>query len=1292
MKYTQSDKELICKDYCLITSNGNKIYRHVCDSCVDCDVNEYEVEYCTDIYGNKIDCPDLSSVTECLDKDNLCHTSKSLYTVIDNTGTRFNWTAEIELSFTDGTTTVVTQTPQSGWSNQLLHWNDIFGSALESKCNSFVIESRCNILPNGCGGLLPPPTFLQTKIPNMKWRYLQLTTCADCITINGASVISVNGQSWEQLGWDTPRPLVLNFISGEQIFYETCSHCSDEELELYYYGTKDIVDEADYPICLKPCNYIFPKSPDARCTVDTEDLGCDNNNSTNTSDWVTDVTRVIFNCDGELSVVYFRPDPNDPNALIEYTLVGQYVDCNTGGIIIEPEPVVVLDEIVKDEICINNLDGTYTTAWEVKSILTDGTLEVTYEDETGVIPKPTNFTIGKCKKGECQPCCSATVSTNRGGIQDPRNSNYTSTNFNGDTWTEFISNGEALGYTITLTSIGGGNTSTLTICGEEQTINISYTLFSSGGNVNVELECEKCEAEIVKLCSEDLAQLTPIEPTPDKDYIVVCDEEGNQFLQCINNATGDVSTIDFNGQTASEECVEITRNCANLEAERTFTDQLTRFSINGNTTNVPNNWTSLSLTDRISFFEGLLPTGATYDNERVCNDTSFPINLFYGRLITRIIWTTTTVIECTGTEPVGELGACEDSNYSIEDEVVCSSVAGTLTKLVIYNNGTLENTLYLDGIGNVITDLGVVTIGECKITKKCCLYTFNSDIDYENGEINVTSDESDTLVSFNSDTDAGLFLIKLEYIAPNGEQHRCTHIYVDFNIKPNFYSEFSNDYSVSVNSLEDVSNLLLNDSVTLSQSGSFSNNIQDNSLILDTDVAEIFTDCTSICDEDIPLTIGCNDDRRDKLLDNIIETTNNRDKLLQEIIDSLPKNIEVNDLLLQDANGICFKQRETIINGQTDSINYFDLSNNIISVPPTPYIPCSNNDFFIDKRTYCIFTSGSKYEITENTTYIDGQITDVTYTNNTTGESPYVIPNNSQEVNCRTPQYNWKCLYERTENNICDTQGDGFVNYERWEGQSGTSLSNANFNVTPTFTGTLSSIETPTNIGDNLTSRISGWFKAPVSGQYTIAIASDNQGELRISTDDNPVNLSTVPIVNVLGWTPPRVWNRYSGQQSNITLEACNWYYFEAISKEGGGGDNLAIGWILPNSNSIEVINTGLSSIQPISLSGTTCIPVRERTTQYEGSTPILDYFIIENGQYVSYEPNYNNLSETSCDSQISITYGWRQVCLNIDFSPVKGYVQYNVTTGQDTNIYKRDDTGEVSNSWSIRNICDCGC
>ncbi|HMO66201.1 MAG TPA: PA14 domain-containing protein, partial [Verrucomicrobiota bacterium] len=103
-----------------------------------------------------------------------------------------------------------------------------------------------------------------------------------------------------------------------------------------------------------------------------------------------------------------------------------------------------------------------------------------------------------------------------------------------------------------------------------------------------------------------------------------------------------------------------------------------------------------------------------------------------------------------------------------------------------------------------------------------------------------------------------------------------------------------------------------------------------------------------------------------------------------------------------------------------------------------------------------------------------------------------------------------------------------------------------------------------TDVLDNYGQRMHGFVLAPLTGNYTFWIASDDQGALFLSTDGNPANARLIASVN--GWTSSREWEKEPNQQSEpIPLQAGRAYSISALMKEGGGGDNLAVRWRLPN-------------------------------------------------------------------------------------------------------------------------------
>lgn len=140
--------------------------------------------------------------------------------------------------------------------------------------------------------------------------------------------------------------------------------------------------------------------------------------------------------------------------------------------------------------------------------------------------------------------------------------------------------------------------------------------------------------------------------------------------------------------------------------------------------------------------------------------------------------------------------------------------------------------------------------------------------------------------------------------------------------------------------------------------------------------------------------------------------------------------------------------------------------------------------------------------------------------------------------------------------------GTGTITREVWTGIGGTGVGSIPVGTTPSSTGTLTSFEAPVNAADNYGQRVRGYVTPSSSGNYTFWIAADDNCELWLSTNDSPAN--KVRIAYHTSWTSSRQWNKVATQKSSpISLTGGTRYYIEALMKEGGGGDNLAVSWRL---------------------------------------------------------------------------------------------------------------------------------
>jgi hypothetical protein len=125
---------------------------------------------------------------------------------------------------------------------------------------------------------------------------------------------------------------------------------------------------------------------------------------------------------------------------------------------------------------------------------------------------------------------------------------------------------------------------------------------------------------------------------------------------------------------------------------------------------------------------------------------------------------------------------------------------------------------------------------------------------------------------------------------------------------------------------------------------------------------------------------------------------------------------------------------------------------------------------------------------------------------------------------------------------------------------------NANYPDNPTGWEFVDLFEGPVDVADNYGSRLRGWLFPPATGDYTFWIATDDAGQLWLSTDADPANKQL--IASVSGWVPSRDFDNTGGgaggpeqKSAAISLEAGKAYYIEAMMKEGGGGDNIAVAW-----------------------------------------------------------------------------------------------------------------------------------
>lgn len=146
----------------------------------------------------------------------------------------------------------------------------------------------------------------------------------------------------------------------------------------------------------------------------------------------------------------------------------------------------------------------------------------------------------------------------------------------------------------------------------------------------------------------------------------------------------------------------------------------------------------------------------------------------------------------------------------------------------------------------------------------------------------------------------------------------------------------------------------------------------------------------------------------------------------------------------------------------------------------------------------------------------------------------------------------------------------GSILVEYWHELSASSIAdlknNPKFPFQPTSSNLLKSFEIPSNQAENYGTRIRGYIFPPETGDYIFWLAADDLGELWLSENEN--SKSKKLIIEMNDWAGSREWEKFPNQKSKqIHLEKDKKYYIEALHKEVGGGDNLALGWQLPNGS-----------------------------------------------------------------------------------------------------------------------------
>ncbi|EEF62342.1 LamG-like jellyroll fold domain-containing protein [Pedosphaera parvula] len=110
------------------------------------------------------------------------------------------------------------------------------------------------------------------------------------------------------------------------------------------------------------------------------------------------------------------------------------------------------------------------------------------------------------------------------------------------------------------------------------------------------------------------------------------------------------------------------------------------------------------------------------------------------------------------------------------------------------------------------------------------------------------------------------------------------------------------------------------------------------------------------------------------------------------------------------------------------------------------------------------------------------------------------------------------------------------------------------------------------NIGDTFGAWTRGFIEAPQTGLYTFSVASDDEGQLWLSTNSSPAGLVQIcENQTAVGYA---TYSQNPGQKSaSIPLVAGQKYYFEMFHQEGIGGDHCEASWTLPDGTFETIIS-----------------------------------------------------------------------------------------------------------------------
>jgi len=247
-------------------------------------------------------------------EENICTQTKFIYSGIENTGTRYNFNYDIEVTNNDGSIYIVSVPVTGNFVAQMIAWESAFTAAYSNDSDVCQIERRWHEWRGITYTGSIPQDIPEWSFDDAVGQYINFVSCATEKTKYPISAKIINSSNKNHIGKD----LIVGQGVSPVIFNYECVDCGFE------LDKCSIPCESDFPEVVEPscnsitllegCDIVLPEDPDAPQDTIKNQIVLISNTCTGetSSNWYE------IQSDGELE------DYNNGNGLI-----GFYGDCQT---------------------------------------------------------------------------------------------------------------------------------------------------------------------------------------------------------------------------------------------------------------------------------------------------------------------------------------------------------------------------------------------------------------------------------------------------------------------------------------------------------------------------------------------------------------------------------------------------------------------------------------------------------------------------------------------------------------------------------------------------------------------------------------------------------------------------------------------------------------------------------------------------------------------------------------------------------------------------------------------------